>query len=279
MTLRFDINLSILFTELPLLERPAAARAAGFTAAEFWWPFGTEASPSDKDVDAFVGALDDAGVRLVGLNFLDDLSVGSRGLVSVPEHADRFRENVDVAVGIAERTDCRNLNALYGNRIEGVSAKEQDDLAVEHLGLAAEAASRIGATVLVEALNSIESPAYPLTSTEAALSVIDRVGKEAGAPNLAYLFDLYHMARMGEDLYATIAAHAGRFGHVQVADVPARNEPGTGSLDFDGLSAALIAAGYTAQAGEGSVGLEYKPSSGVSAQSFAWLAPEWRAWV
>ena len=66
MTLRFDINLSILFTELPLLDRPAAARAAGFTAAEFWWPFGTEAVPSDQDVDAFVGALDDAGVAWSG---------------------------------------------------------------------------------------------------------------------------------------------------------------------------------------------------------------------
>jgi hydroxypyruvate isomerase len=279
MTLRFDINLSILFTELPLLERPAAARAAGFTAAEFWWPFGTDATPSDKEVDAFVAALDDAGVQLVGLNFLDDLSIGSRGVVSVPERSARFRDNIDVTVGIAERTGCRNLNALYGNRIDGVPPQDQDDLATENLGRAARAASRIGATVLIEALNAIESPAYPLTSTEAALDVIDRVAKETGATNLAYLFDLYHMARMDEDLFATISAHADRIGHVQVADIPARNEPGTGRLDFDALSAALIAVDYTAQAGRGSVGLEYKPSSGVSAQSFGWLAPAWRAWT
>jgi hydroxypyruvate isomerase len=278
-TLRFDINLSILFTELPLLERPAAARAAGFTAAEFWWPFGTEAVPSDKDVDAFIRALDDAGVRLVGLNFLDDLSAGARGLVSVPEHAQRFRDSVEVAVGIAERTGCRNLNALYGNRIEGVSEQLQEEFALENLALAAGTASRIGATVLIEALNAIESPAYPLTSTEAALAEIDRVSVATGATNLAFLCDLYHLARMDEDLFATIAAHADRFGHVQIADIPARGEPDSGALDFTALFKALTVAGYTAESGRGSVGLEYKPSTGITADSFGWLAPEGRAWI
>ncbi|MEY9904682.1 hydroxypyruvate isomerase [Catenulispora sp. MAP12-49] len=274
MTLRFDINLSILFTELPLLERPAAARAAGFTAAEFWWPFGTEAVPSDRDVDAFVGALDDAGVALVGLNFLDDLSVGAKGLVSVPEHAKRFRDSIDVAVGIAERTGCRNLNALYGNRIEGrvdLQNDLQDDLAVENLAAATAAASRIGATVLLEALNAIESPAYPITSTAAALAEIDRVSAATGATNLAFLCDLYHLARMEEDLFATIAAHADRFGHVQIADIPARGEPDSGALDFTALFKALSEAGYTAESGRGWVGLEYKPSTGITTDSFEWM--------
>lgn len=278
MTLRFDINLSILFTELPLLERPAAARAAGFTAAEFWWPFGTEAVPGDKDVDAFIGALDDAGVRLVGLNFLDDLSVGARGLVSAPEDVQRFRDNIDVAVGIAERTGCRNLNALYGNRIEG-RVEHQRDVALENLAAATAAASRIGATVLLEALNAIESPAYPITSTAAALAEIDRVSAATGATNLAFLCDLYHLARMEEDLFATIAAHAGRFGHVQIADIPARGEPDSGALDFTALFKALADAGYTAESGRGSIGLEYKPSTGVTTDSFEWIAPEERAWI
>ena len=278
MTLRFAINLSILFTELPLLERPAAARAAGFTAAEFWWPFGTEAVPSDKDVDAFIGALDDAGVRLVGLNFVDDLSVGSRGLVSVPEDAKRFRDSIDVTVGIAERTGCRSLNALYGNRIEG-RVDQQRDVALENLAAATAAASRIGATLLLEALNAIESPAYPITSTAEALAEIDRVSAATGATNLAFLCDVYHLARMDEDLFATIAAHADRFGHVQIADIPARGEPDSGALDFSALFKALTEAGYTAESGRGSVGLEYKPSTGVTADSFEWIAPEERAWI
>jgi len=278
MSLRYDVNLSILFTELPLLERPAAAAAVGFTAVEFWWPFGTEAQPAATDVDAFIAALDDAGVRLVGLNFLDDLSVGSRGLVTVPEHAGRFRDSIPVAIEIAQRTGCRNLNALYGNRIDGVDPEFQDELAVVNLDLASKAAQSIGGTVLIEALNSIESPLYPLTSTAAALHVIEQVEELTGANNLALLFDLYHMARMGEDLEATIGNHAGRFGHVQIADVPDRGAPGTGNLGHQALLKALEAADYRVEEGLGSIGLEYKATNGVSADSFDWLPVEQRAW-
>ena len=87
---RFDVNLSILFTELPLLERPAAARAAGFDAVEFWWPFDV-AVPADRDLDAFARAVEEAGVRLVGLNFFaGDMPGGDRGLVSWPARASEF---------------------------------------------------------------------------------------------------------------------------------------------------------------------------------------------
>jgi hydroxypyruvate isomerase len=278
MSLRYDVNLSILFTELPLLERPAAAAAAGFTAVEFWWPFGTEAQPGGAAVDEFVAALDAAGVRLVGLNFLDDLSVGARGLVSVPEHAGRFRDSIPVAVEIGRRSGCRNFNALYGNRIEGVDPRFQDELAVANLDAASKAAAILGGTVLVEALNSIESPLYPLTSTRAALDVVERTEELTGATNLALLLDLYHMARMGEDLEATIGKHAGRLGHVQIADVPDRGAPGTGGLDFPALFAALEKADYRVEEGLGSIGLEYKAANGAGADSFAWLPAGERGW-
>jgi hydroxypyruvate isomerase len=278
MSLRYDVNLSILFTELPLLERPAAAAAAGFTAVEFWWPFGTEAQPAGAQVEEFIAALDAAGVQLVGLNFLDDLSVGSRGLVSVPEHAGRFRDALSVAIEIGRRTGCRNFNALYGNRIEDVDPTFQDELAVANLELASKAAATIGGTVLIEALNAIESPLYPIVSTQAALDVIERTETQAGATNLALLLDLYHMARMGEDLDVVIGKHAGRLGHVQIADVPERGAPGTGGLPYQELFAALEAAEYRVEEGLGSIGLEYKPTNGVSADSFAWLPIAERAW-
>jgi hydroxypyruvate isomerase len=278
MTLRYDVNLSILFTELPLLERPAAAAAAGFTAAEFWWPFGTEAQPAGAAVDEFTAALDAAGVQLVGLNLLDDLSVGSRGLVSVPEHAGRFRDAIPVAVEIGRRTGCRNFNALYGNRVEGVDPEFQDQLAVANLDVASKAVAIIGGTVLIEALNAIESPLYPITSTQAALDVIGRTEEVTGATNLALLLDLYHMARMGEDLETVIGKHAGRVGHVQIADVPDRGAPGTGGLDYRALFAALEAADYRVEEGLGSIRLEYKATNGVSADSFAWLPAEERGW-
>ncbi|MFJ8471569.1 TIM barrel protein [Kitasatospora sp. NPDC094011] len=268
----FTVNLSILFGELPLLERPAAAAAAGFTAAELWWPFGVEHSPSRAELDALRKAFTDAGVRLTGLNFLDDLSQGARGTVSVPSERERFRANLPVAAELAASLGATALNALYGNRVEGVEPAEQDALALENLVLAARAAHEIGAVLLIEALNGAESPDYPLVSAAAAVEVVDKVNAATGLGNARFLCDLYHLARNGEDLAAVIDTHADRIGHVQIADNPGRNEPGTGELDFEDLFARLSAAGYT-----GSIGLEYRPSTGVSADSFDWLPRELRA--
>ncbi|GGU96203.1 putative hydroxypyruvate isomerase [Kitasatospora herbaricolor] len=269
---RATVNLSILFSELPLLERPAAAAAAGFTAAELWWPFGEEHTPAEAELDALRKAFTDAGVQLTGLNFLDDLTKGARGTVSVPAEKERFRENIAVSVSLAESLGTKALNALYGNRVEGVDPAEQDELALENLVLAARAAHGIGAVLLIEALNKPESPDYPLVTAAAAVEVVDKVNAATGLGNARFLADFYHLARNGEDFAAVIDAYADRFGHVQIADNPGRNEPGTGDLDFEDLFARLAAAGYT-----GRVGLEYRPSTGVSADSFEWLPRELRA--
>lgn len=257
--LRYEVNCSILFTELPLLERPAAAKQAGFDAVEFWWPF-AEAVPSDGDVDAFVAAIEDAGVQLVGLNFFaGDMPGGDRGLVSWPKRSGEFRDNIDVTVGIGERLGCRAFNALYGNRVDSDSAAEQDELAVENLGLAASAAARIQGTVLVEPVSGAER--YPLRTAAEVLAVIDRVP----AANLGLLADLYHLAVNGDDVDRVIAEHTDRIAHVQIADAPGRNEPGTGTLPLEAQLTALAANGYA-----GWVGLEYKPST-TTADSFTWL--------
>ncbi len=258
----YDVNLSILFTELPLLDRPAAAAKAGFDAVEFWWPFATP-TPVDADVEEFVTAIQDAGVRLVGLNlFAGDMPAGDRGVLSIPDRGAEFRANVPVAVDIAAQLGCRALNALYGNRVDGVEPSEQDALAAENLAFAAQAAAAIGALVLVEPISG--APHYPLLTAADALAVIDR----AGEPNLRLLADLYHLTVNGEDLDAVITAHTGRIGHVQIADAPGRHEPGTGSLDIHAHLAQLAANGYA-----GHIGLEYKPS-GASADSFGWLRLE-----
>jgi hydroxypyruvate isomerase len=253
--MRFDVNLSILFTELPLLERPAAARAAGFDAVELWWPFDGP-TPAERELDALAGALDDARVSLVGLNFdAGDMAGGDRGLLSSKATSARFRENVEVTAGFAGRMGCRTLNALYGN----TSDDTDHDLALENLSLAVSAARGVGATVVVEALNSFESARYPITSSTAALELVDQV------PGTAFLADFYHLYRMGEDLSALVAAHAARFGHVQIADTPGRGQPGTGEIDYATVLGELAASPYG-----GPVGLEYKPV-GPSADSFAWL--------
>ena len=268
--LRYEVNCSILFTELPLLERPAAVKAAGFDAVEFWWPF-AEAVPNDKDVDAFVAAVQDAGVQLVGLNFFaGDMPAGDRGLVSWPARSAEFGDNVDVTVDIGERLGCTAFNALYGNRVEGVAPEAQDELGAENLALAARAAARIGGTVLVEPVSGAER--YPLLTAADALGAIDRaVAAGAGEGSIGLLADLYHLAVNGDDVDAVIAQHASRVAHVQIADAPGRNEPGTGSLPLERQLAALEAAGY-----DGWVGLEYKPAT-TSADSFEWLPRERRA--
>jgi hydroxypyruvate isomerase len=264
--LRFDVNCSILFTELPLLKRPAAARAAGFDAVEFWWPF-AEPVPGDHEVDAFTDALGDAGVRLAALNFAGgDLAAGDRGLLSRPESSAAFRDNIDVCAGIAGRTGCTVLNALYGNRADGVPERVQDELALENLALAARSAAAAGATVVVEALNSYDSPRAPLVSSSGALAVIREVRAQGGVTNIAFLADLYHLGKMGEDLPQMLARDAADIAHIQVADVPGRGAPGTGELDFEVLFGQIAAQGYP-----GWVGLEYKPADPAdSSTSFGW---------
>jgi hydroxypyruvate isomerase len=260
---RYAVNTSILFTELPVLERPAAARQAGFGAIEFWWPF-DEAVPADSAVDAFVAAIRDAGVQLIGLNFAaGDMPGGDRGLVSWPARSDEFRDNVDVTVGIGEQLGCRAFNALYGNRVDDSQPGQQDDLAVENLTLAAQAAGRIGGIVLVEPVSG--APRYPLKTAADVVGVVERVQRDTGAENLRFLCDLYHLAVNGDDVDSAIALHADRVGHVQIADAPGRNEPGTGDLPLDRWLDALAQAGY-----DGWVALEYKPS-GATVDSFGWL--------
>ncbi|AYL38646.1 TIM barrel protein [Streptomyces fungicidicus] len=265
---RFDVNLSILFTELPLPARPAAAAAAGFEAVELWWPWADSPTPRQSELDALGEAVQDAGVRLTGLNFYAGRLPGpDRGALSLPgEESERFRANVEVAAGFAGALGCTALNALYGNRVDGVDPAEQDALALENLVLAARAADRIGAVLLVEALNGPESPRYPLVSAPAAVGVVDKVNAATGLDNARFLMDLYHLAVNGEDLPAVIDRYAAITGHVQIADNPGRGAPGTGSLPLEALLGRLRGAGY-----DGWVGLEYKPGGRPSAEAFGWL--------
>ncbi|QHC24101.1 TIM barrel protein [Streptomyces sp. GS7] len=265
---RFNVNLSILFTELPLLERPAAARAAGFTAVELWWPWVDAPTPEQSELDALREAIEDAGVHLVGLNFYAGRLPGpDRGALSVPgTESERFRANVPVAIAFATSLGCTTFNALYGNRIEGADPAEQDALALENLTFAARAVGEVGGTLLIEALNAPESPLCPIVSAPKAIEVVDAVNAATGLDNTRFLMDLYHLSMNGEDLDEVIDHHTGKTAHVQIADNPGRGAPGTGTLDFTALLGRLKKNGY-----DGYIGLEYKPGNTPSASAFAWL--------
>jgi hydroxypyruvate isomerase len=257
--LRYDVNCSILFTEHPLLDRPAAARAAGFAGVEFWWPFAT-ATPDPAEVDAFVSAINHADVTLVGLNFYaGDLSAGDRGLVSWPGREDEFATSVGTALEIGRRTGCRAFNALYGRATHGEPA-QRAAVTDHNLRFASREAARDGAVVLLEPVSGFDD--YPLRTASDVAQVIDSY---PDLDNLRLLLDLYHLATNGDDLDTAVATYADLVGHVQIADAPGRGEPGSGELALDTHLDALQHQGY-----DGWVGLEYSPTT-TTIQSFEWL--------
>ncbi|MGW4200930.1 hydroxypyruvate isomerase family protein [Streptomyces sp. NPDC004726] len=264
-SLKFAANLSMLYGHLPLLERPDAAATAGFEAVEIWWPFDSPV-PADRDVDALVGALSDAGLHLVAMNFIEgDMRAGDRGLLSVPGGVSRFRDSIETAVAFADRTGCRVLNALYGNRQPGTDPAAQDELALEGLVLAAHAAHRVGASVVLETISGQEAPDYPLGNADAAVAMADRVNDASGLSNTGFLCDLYHHGRNGEDIPDLLRRHEQSIVHFQIADTPGRGRPGSGVLDYLDYFARIDASGY-----DGWIGLEYEPTRDA-AVDFDWL--------
>jgi hydroxypyruvate isomerase len=147
--------------------------------------------------------------------------------------------------------------------VPGADVAEQDAVAAENLAFAAAAARKVGASVLVEAINSVDIPGFPVDSSGKAMAVI----KKTAAPNVGFLADLYHLAKMGEDVADVLGRYRESILHVQVADSPGRGAPGTGTVDFEPLFARLAAQGY-----DGWVGLEYvPPDGGDSTAGFWWL--------
>ena len=261
--LPYAANCSLLFTEVELLQRPAAARAAGFEAIEFWWPWPDQAVPPDAEIERFIAAVRDAGVQLIGLIFFaGDLAGVDCGVLSFPARSAEFRDNIDVTVGIGKALGVRAFNALYGNRVSEVTPEQQDDLAAENLTLAARAAAAIDATILIEPVSGPKP--YPLRTASDVVTVLDRLD----APNVGFLCDLFHLANNGDDIDAVLAAYARRIAHVQIADHPGRGEPGTGTLDLDRYLSMIQSSGYS-----GYVSLEYIPTT-TTIDSLRWLRQE-----
>jgi hydroxypyruvate isomerase len=254
--MKFAVNVSILFKEAPFLERFARARAAGFGAVEFWWPSG-------EDLDDVRAAVADAGLDVVLINFdAGDMPAGDRGLLSDRERAQQFRDNVPVALALAESLGCPRLNALVGLERAPEQREQQLALARENVGWAADRAAAIGADVLIEAVNTWENGPYLLHTTRQASDFVHSVGRS----NVRLQYDVYHMQRMEGNIVATLREYLPDIAHVQVADSPDRGQPGTGEIHYPYVLGALEELGY-----DGYVGLEYSPTTSTTEDSFGWL--------
>ena len=259
--MKFSANVSILFKEVPFLERFGRAREAGFSAVEFWWPSG-------EDLGEVEAAIRDAGLSVALFNFdAGDMPAGERGLVSDPGRVEQFRENVPVALGLAQRLGCRRMNVLVGHEKYGMGRGDQLALARENVAFAADAAREAEVTVMVEAVNTFENGPYLLYTTGQAVEFVEGVGRE----NVKIQHDFYHMQRMEGNLVATLRDNIGHVGHVQIADSPGRGEPGTGEIHYPYVLAELEDLGY-----DGYLGLEYNPTTGTTEESFGWLPEEVR---
>ncbi len=252
---RFAANLTMLFNELPFLERFKAAADAGFKGVEYLFPY-----PFAKE--ELAAQLEQHGLTQVLHNLpAGNWEKGERGIACHPDRVEEFREGVDRAIEYATALRCRTVNCLVGIAPAGVSEDVLRQTVVDNLGYAAAKLKAAGIRLLVEPINTYDIPGFYLNRTEQALRILDEVGSD----NLFVQYDVYHAQRTEGELGATLARHLDRIGHIQVADNPGRNEPGTGEINYAWLFRHIDKLGY-----DGWIGCEYKPA-GDTRDGLRWL--------
>lgn len=251
---KFAANLTMLFTELPFLDRFAAARAAGFEAVEYLFPY-------DWPRQELAARLKEHGLQQVLHNLpAGDWAAGERGIACHPDRVAEFRAGVARAIEYAHALGCPQLNCLAGKLPAGVDPAKARTTFIANLRFAAAQLQANNLRLLVEPINTFDIPGFFLTRTDQALALIE----EVDADNLFLQYDIYHAQRMEGELAGTLARHLPSIGHIQLADNPGRNEPGTGEINYAFLFRHLDALGW-----QGWIGCEYKPRS-TTAEGLGW---------
>jgi hydroxypyruvate isomerase len=247
---RFAANLTMLFNEVPFLDRFERAAKAGFKAVEFLFPYAHPAQEIRERLDAH-------GLALVLHNLpAGDWDAGERGIACLPDRVDEFRAGVATAITCAKALGVTQLNCLAGKTPAGADPALLQRTLVANLRFAADALRRADLKLLVEPINTFDIPGFYVSRTAQALSILD----EVGADNAFLQYDLYHAQRMEGELAATVEKHLARIAHIQLADNPGRHEPGSGEINYAFLFAHLDRIGY-----RGWVGCEYKPATTTEA--------------
>jgi hydroxypyruvate isomerase len=254
---KFAANLTMLFNELPFLDRFEAAADAGFTGVEYLFPY-------DFDKHEIASRLHRVGLTQVLHNLpAGNWGAGERGIAVLPERVGEFRDGVSRAIDYAGTLGCRQLNCLAGIAPKEAAPERLHETMVANLDFAARALKDAGIKLLIEAVNTRDIPGFFLTSTKQAVALIDEVGSD----NIQLQYDIYHMQIMEGDLTRTIEAHLPRIAHIQLADNPGRNEPGTGEINYPYLFKKLDSLGY-----QGWIGCEYKPAT-TTTEGLGWFTP------
>jgi hydroxypyruvate isomerase len=254
---RFSANLSMLFTELPFLDRFAAAAHAGFAGVEY-------ISPYEHPPQVIADLLVEHGLEQALFNLpLGDWEKGERGIAIYPERIKEFRAGVEMAARYAQVLGNKRVNCICGLVPRGAEMAVLQETLEDNLAYASARLAEIGVDLMIEPINTHDIPDFFLTGSQQAIDIMDAVG----AANLKLQYDIYHMQIMEGDLSRRIETLLPRIGHIQIADNPGRHQPGTGEINFAHLFAHLDAIGY-----DGWVGAEYRPT-GATGESLAWLKP------
>jgi hydroxypyruvate isomerase len=253
---KFAANLSFLFADRPFPERFAAAAAAGFRGVEYLFPYDYPA----RDVAEWLRAND---LEQVLFNLAPgDWAAGERGLACLPHRRGEFAESVEQALDYAMQLDCRRLHCMAGLCPAGADEAELEATYIANLRHAADRLATIGATVMIEPINSrIDMPGYFLDDMALAFRLHSAITRD----NVKLQYDIYHAQIIAGDLARTLEANIDRIGHIQIADNPGRHEPGTGEINYPFLFDLLDRLGY-----DGWVGCEYKPLATTEA-GLGWM--------
>jgi hydroxypyruvate isomerase len=252
---KFAANISMMFNELPFLDRIDAAAAAGFKAVEFLFPFDYKA----EDIAARLTAYGIANVlfNMPPGNWAD----GERGIAALPGRDDEFRRGVDTSIAYAQALGTRHLHVMAGIVPFDANIGEYQSRYIANLKYAAARCAPYGITILIEPINVRDMPGYLLNRQSEA----HNIRKLVGAPNLKVQMDFYHVQIMEGDIATTFKKYRDHIGHVQIAGVPERHEPDTGEVNYGYLFGLLDELEY-----QGWVGCEYRPA-GETVEGLAWL--------
>ncbi len=259
--IRWSLNIGTLLREYSFLDRFQAAADLGFGAVEFWWPAGL-------DLDTVIKAIKTSGVKVALFNSdAGDIPAGDRGFLGDPAKADYVRANFKQCLDLAAAVDCKTIHVLGGNQVASMNRVDQQAAAAAMQRELCAMAAPTGITVTLEPQNRWDGPRYLFSSTAEALAQI----KTVDAPNLKLQYDVYHAQRMEGSITATLRENIGQIAHIQVADVPGRNHPGTGEINYPFIFEQIQASGYT-----GYIGLEYFAPDNQTVEALAWLPKDQR---